>query len=63
MLLSVVCLVNMIQEIIPPELEMDDQELAEFERDYARWCIEVELDRIQILDNKASRTKQANQNS
>lgn len=63
MLLSVVCLVNMVQEIIPPELEMDDQELAEFERDYARWCLEVELDRIQILDNKASRTKQANQNS
>ena len=63
MLLSVVYLVNMVQEIIPPELEMDDQELAEFERDYARWCLEVELDRIQILDNKASRTKQANQNS
>ena len=61
MLLSVVYLVNMVQEIIPPE--MDDQELAEFERDYARWCLEVELDRIQILDNKASRTKQANQNS
>ena len=53
----------MIQETIPPELEIDDQELAEFERDYARWCLEVELDRIQILDNKASRTKQANQNS
>jgi hypothetical protein len=63
MLLSVVYLVNMVQEIISPELEMDDQELAEFERDYARWCLEVELDRIQILDNKASRTKQANQNS
>ena len=63
MLSSVVYLVNMVQEIIPPELEMDDQELAEFERDYARWCLEVELDRIQILDNKASRTKQANQNS
>ena len=63
MLSSVVYLVNMVQEIISPELEMDDQELAEFERDYARWCLEVELDRIQILDNKASRTKQANQNS
>ena len=63
MLLSVVYLVNMVQEIISPELEMDDQELAEFERDYARWCLEVELDRIQILDNKASRTKLVNQNS
>ena len=63
MLLSVVYLVNMVQETISPELEIDDQELAEFERDYARWCLEVELDRIQILDNKASRTKQANQNS
>jgi len=63
MLLSVVYLVNMVQEIISPELEIDDQELAEFERDYARWCLEVELDRIQILDNKTSRTKQANQNS
>ena len=63
MLSSVVYLVNMVQEIVSPELEMDDQELAEFERDYARWCLEVELDRIQILDNKASRTKQANQNS
>jgi len=63
MLLSVAFLVNMIQEIISPEYEMDDQELAEFERDYARWCIEVELDRIQILDNKTSRTNQANQNS
>ena len=63
MLLSVAFLVNMIQETISPEYEMDDQELAEFERDYARWCIEVELDQIQILDNKASRTKQVNQNS
>jgi hypothetical protein len=63
MLSSAVCLVNMIREIISSEYEMDDQELAEFERDYARWCIEVELDRIQILDNKASRTKQVNQNS
>jgi hypothetical protein len=63
MLLSVAYLVNMIQETIPPEYEMDDQELAEFERDYARWCLEVELDRIQILDNKASRTKLVNQNS
>jgi len=53
----------MVQEIISSEYEMDDQELAEFERDYARWCIEVELDRIQILDNKASRAKQVNQNS
>ena len=63
MLLSAAYLGNMIQEIIPPEYEMDDQELAEFERDYARWCLEVELDRIQILDNKASRTKLVNQNS
>ena len=63
MLLSVVYLVNMVQETISPELEIDDQELAEFERDYARWCLEVELDRIQILDNKASRTKLVNQNS
>jgi hypothetical protein len=45
----------MIQETIPPELEMNDQELAEFERDYARWCFELELDRIQILNNKESR--------
>ena len=51
MLLFVACLVNMIQETIPPELEMNDQELAEFQRDYARWCFEVELDRIQILNN------------
>ena len=55
MLLFVVCLVNMIQETIPPELEMNDQELAEFQRDYARWCFEVELDRVQILNNKESR--------
>ena len=60
-LLFVACLVNMIQEtiqsdeIIPPESEMNDQELAEFERDYARWCFELELDRIQILNNKESR--------
>jgi len=40
----------MIQETIPPEYEMDDQELAEFERDYARWCLEVELDQICIVD-------------
>jgi len=63
MLSFVAYLVNMVQEIISSEYEMDDQELAEFERDYARWCIEVELDRIQILDNRASRTKQVNQNS
>jgi len=61
MLLFVVCLVNMIRETIQsdetisPESEMDAQELAEFERDYARWCFEVELDRIQILNNKESR--------
>ena len=57
MLLSVVCLVNMVQEIIPPELEMDDQELAEFERDYNRWCLEVELENVQTLN------KTVNQNS
>ena len=42
-------------ETIPPELEMNDQELAEFQRDYARWCFEVELDRVQIINNKESR--------
>ena len=42
-------------EIIPTESEMNDQELAEFERDYARWCFELELDRIQILNNTESR--------
>jgi len=42
-------------ESIPLELEMNDQELAEFERDYARWCFELELDRVRILNNKESR--------
>ena len=37
--------------------ELSDQERAEFERDYARWCFEVELEqyRIQILDYKEYR--------
>jgi hypothetical protein len=43
--------------------EMDTQEWAEFERDYARWCFEVEQDRIRILDNIESRPKSVNQNS
>ena len=42
-------------EISPLESEINDQELAEFERDYARWCFEVELDRIQIVNNTESR--------
>jgi hypothetical protein len=36
---------------------MDDQELAEFERDYNRWCLEVELENVQTLN------KTVNQNS
>ena len=47
----------MINENIPPELEMDDQELAEFERDYNRWCLEVELAQVEELN------KTVNQNS
>lgn len=37
--------------------KLTDQERAEFERDYARWCFEVELEqcRIQILDYKEQR--------
>jgi hypothetical protein len=53
----------MIQETITPDYEMNDQELAEFERDYNRWCLEVELDRVRILDNADSRDKTVNQNS
>ena len=42
-------------ETIPPEYEMDSQEWAEFQRDYARWCMEVELGLIKVVDNKESR--------
>jgi hypothetical protein len=42
-------------EISPLESEINDQELTEFEKDYARWCFEVELDRIQIVNNTESR--------
>ena len=42
-------------EMTPPEYDMDAQEWAEFERDYARWCHEVELGLIQVVDNKDSR--------
>jgi len=44
-------------ELIPPEYEMDHREWAEFQRDYARWCYEVELKNIQILNNKESRSE------
>jgi hypothetical protein len=44
--------------------DLNDQEWAEFERDYARWCFEVEQDRIRILENSESRApKSVNQNS
>jgi hypothetical protein len=48
---------------IQTDYDMDTQEWAEFQRDYDRWCLEVELDRIQILDNSKSRNKTVNQNS
>lgn len=44
----------MITETIPAD-EMNDQEWAEFQRDYARWCMEVELGLIKVVDNKESR--------
>jgi hypothetical protein len=53
----------MITEPIPTDYDMDAQEWAEFQRDYDRWCLEVELDRVRILDNAESRTKTVNQNS
>jgi hypothetical protein len=39
------------------DVESTDQERAEFEKDYARWCFEVELEqyRIQILNYKEQR--------
>jgi hypothetical protein len=43
-------------EQVTPEYEMDAQEWAEFERDYARWCFELERDRIQVLENSECRT-------
>lgn len=63
MLLSVACLVNMnndrIQsdELVPPEYDMDAGEYQEFQRDYNRWCLEVELAQIEKLN------KTVNQNS
>ena len=42
-------------EQVPPDYNMDAGEYQEFQRDYNRWCLEVELDRIKILDNKESR--------
>jgi hypothetical protein len=44
-------------EMISTEYGMDSQEWAEFQRDYARWCVEVELDNIKILNNKESRSE------
>ena len=44
-------------EMIPTEYDMDTQEWAEFQRDYARWCFEVELDNFKILNNKESRSE------
>jgi hypothetical protein len=30
--------------------DLDDQEWAEFQRDYNRWCLEVELAQIEKLN-------------
>jgi hypothetical protein len=63
MLSSVQYLVNMIDrniqsdEMVPPEYDMDAGEYQEFQRDYNRWCLEVELAQIEELN------KTVNQNS
>ena len=63
MLLSVAYLVNMINEnvqsdeLVPPDYDMDAGEYQEFQRDYNRWCLEVELENVKTLN------KTVNQNS
>ena len=56
MLLFVACLANMItenvqsDEMVPPEYNMDSGEYQEFQRDYNRWCLEVELENVLALN-------------
>ena len=56
-------LANMIRENIqsdesvPPDYDMDAGEYQEFQRDYNRWCLEVELENVRALN------KTVNQNS
>jgi hypothetical protein len=44
-------------EMVSPDYEMDAGEYQEFQRDYNRWCLEVELAQIEELN------KTVNQNS
>jgi hypothetical protein len=44
-------------ELVSPDYNMDAGEYQEFQRDYNRWCLEVELDQIEELN------KTVNQNS
>ena len=44
-------------ELVPPDYDMDAGEYQEFQRDYNRWCLEVELENVRALN------KTVNQNS
>ena len=44
-------------EQVPPDYDMDAGEYQEFQRDYNRWCLEVELENVLALN------KTVNQNS
>ena len=44
-------------EMIPPEYQMTPEEYRDFQAEYDQWCAEVALNRIQILDNKESRSE------
>jgi hypothetical protein len=44
-------------ELVPPDYDMDAGEYQEFQRDYNRWCLEVELAQVEELN------KTVNQNS
>jgi len=37
-------------ELVPPDYDMDGGEYQEFQRDYNRWCLEVELENVKALN-------------
>ena len=42
-------------EPITTEFQISIKELDQFQKDYDDWCLQVELNRVQVLDNKESR--------